>query len=209
MSLEKTFCHVVCVALTDNGASKKDVLKFLSMKKELKEHREYFMMCDMVWKVDEKTFCKNFKKIKKLYLIAEVTHAFDFSNLWYFKSYTFNEPVEDFNNLSHFECERFNHKVKSFGRLKQFICRHFNQPVSNFGNLTHFQCFYFNKPVSSFDNLTHFQSYFFDQPVSSFGHLTHFTCWNFNQAVSNFGILTHVICYHQVLKIWSVLDGLI
>ena len=179
MSREKVFCHVVCVALIENKASKKDVLKFLSMKKAFKEHREYFMMCDMVWTVDEKTFYKNFKKIKKLHLVGRVTRPLDFSNLWYFKSEKFDEPIEDFKNLSHFESETFNQKVKSFGRLKKFICGDFNQPVSSFDNLTHFECFYFNQPVSSFENLTHFECAKFNQKVSSFGKLKQFECRDF------------------------------
>ena len=122
MSREKVFCHVVCVALIESGASKKDVLTFLSMERELKEHREYFMMCDMVWTVDEKTFYKNFEKIKKIKLLGDVTRPLDFLNLWYFESDTFNEPVEDFNNLKHFKCNKFNQKVESFGRLKYFEC---------------------------------------------------------------------------------------
>ena len=174
MSVKKVFCHVVCIALVENRASKKDVLKFLSMQRELKEHREYFMMCDMVWKVDEQTFYENFKKIKKLYLVGDVTRPIDFSNLWYFKSETFNGPVKDFKNLAHFECKRFNQKISSFGRLKQFICCSFDQPVSSFGNLTHFLCYWFNQPVSSFGNLTHFQCWHFNQPVTSFGNLTYF-----------------------------------
>ena len=195
MILKKVFCHLVCVALTDNGASKKDVLKFLSMEKTLKVHRDYFMMCDMVWRVDEKTFHKNFQKIKKLYLIGDVTRTVDFSNLWYFKSDKFNEPVEDFKNLTRFECMKFNQKVKSFGRLRYFKCEDFNQSVSSFGNLKYFHCFRFNQPVSSFGNLLHFQSSHFNQPVSSFGHLTYFQCYEFNQPLSSFGNLTHFECF--------------
>ena len=162
---EQFFCPVVCVALVENGASQRDVLMLLSVRTELKRHREYFMEYNLIWKVKKETFQKHIKKIKKLHLIGEITKSIDLSNLWYFHCDNLNHPISSFGNLTYFQCNSFKHPVSSFGNLTHFQCNNFNHSILNFGNLTHFQCDRFNQPVSNFGNLTHFECYYLNVKV--------------------------------------------
>ena len=83
MTLYNIFRPIVCVSLRENGASIKDILALLSLHKELRVNREYYMKNYCKFKVRYNTFLKNKHLITKLHLIKSIPQEVDFCNLVY------------------------------------------------------------------------------------------------------------------------------